>query len=105
MIEHFTSFLSHPLTQYCLRGKETRVRQEHTEWITIIKNWAVQQLFTNFKKANDSVRRVVLYHYSHWVLYPYEISKVTKNVSKWNLWYSLGRQTFVWHVPDENVSK
>jgi len=48
----------------------------------ITKNGAVQQLFTDLKKANDSVRREVLYHYSHWVLYPYETRKVTKNVSK-----------------------
>ena len=42
---------------------------------------AVHQLFIDFKKAYDSVRREVLYYYSHGVWGPQETGKANKNVS------------------------
>jgi hypothetical protein len=46
-------------------------------------NKVVHQLFVDFKKAYDSVRREVLS--SYWVWHPPEINKASKNVSEWNL--------------------
>ena len=33
---------------------------------------------------------------SMWVWDPHETGKANKNVSEWNLYQSLGKQTFVW---------
>jgi hypothetical protein len=44
-------------------------------------NEAVHQLFIDFKKTYDSVRRGVLYN-SHWMWYPHETGKGNKNVSE-----------------------
>jgi hypothetical protein len=46
---------------------------------TLAKKWeyneTVHQLFVDFKKDNDSVRREVLYQYSYRVWNPHEISQ------------------------------
>ena len=44
-------------------------------------NESVHQLFIDFKKANDSVRREILYNILV-VLYPHETGKAYKNVSE-----------------------
>ena len=45
-------------------------------------NEAVHQLFVDFKKAYDSVRREVLYNISIEFVIPYETGKANKNVSE-----------------------
>jgi hypothetical protein len=45
----------------------------------------VNQLFLDFMKAYDSVRREVLYNILFWVWYSHETGKATKNVSDWNV--------------------
>ena len=60
---------------YILHLSNTWEKREYNE--------AVHQLFIDFKKAYDSVRREVLY--SHGVWGPQETGKANKNVSDWNV--------------------
>jgi len=55
----------------------------------------VNQPFVDFKKANDSVRREVLYNILIELVSAWK-GKSNKNVSEWNVKLSPGRQTFVW---------
>ena len=47
-------------------------------------NEAVHQLFIDFKKAYDSVRREDLYNILSQFGIPHETGKVNKNMSDWN---------------------
>ena len=59
---------------YILHSSNTWEKREYNE--------AVHQLFIDFKKTSDSVRREVL-HNVFWVCYPQKTGKANKNVSDW----------------------
>jgi hypothetical protein len=53
-------------------------------------NEAVHQLFTDFKKAYDTVRREALYNILIEIGIPKKLVKANKNVSYWNVQQSPG---------------
>ena len=56
------------------------IQHSSNTWKKWVYNEAAHQHFIHFKKAHDSVRRLVLYNILIRVGYPYETGKLNKNV-------------------------
>jgi O-methyltransferase involved in polyketide biosynthesis len=58
----------------------------YSGFLKYLKKWEyseeLQQIFADFRKAYDSIRRVALVSHSHRIWYPHDTATANKNVSE-----------------------